>query len=1089
MISKFSVKKPVTIVMITLIVMIFGGISLTNLTTDLFPSMNIPIAAVSTVYFGASPEEVESLVTEPMEGQLATVNNVSNITSISSEHSSLIIVEFANGTDMNTAMMDLRDTIDLIMGFMPETVSDPMIIKFDPSMMPIMSYSITQEGKSMAETTFFIENVVAPRIESLDGVATVTVSGGVEEKILVNIDSDKLAVLGQMGITKNAISEMLQGQNLILPAGTITENNKDYSIRASGKLEDVEDVENLVLLEMDFPVIQNPMTGADMDFWEVMEAMEAYPEMFQGIDLMGGMSDDTGAAEGMGEAEDVPAMPTEFMQIRLSDIADIQFQETDAMDYSKVNGEDAISISVQKQTDVGTSTVTHAIAAEMADIEAEYPGMTSLVLLDQGEYIDMVTQSVGMNALIGGLLAVLILFIFLKDLRPTVVIGVSIPVSIVGAFTALWLADITLNIVSMGGLALGIGMLVDNSVVVLENIYRMRKEGLSRREAAIAGAKQVSGAIIASTLTTIAVFMPVMFVQGFTAEIFQEMAIVVSITLIASLVVALTLVPMMSSKLIKKPDTSTHHKFMDRFRSFYTVALKWSLRYRILIIVLTVVVFGGSIFGITQLGMELMPASDEGQIDISVQMPRGTTFNETTEAVSQVEAILEKYEDIETVSASVSGGAGMMAAFMGGGSDTGSITILLKNDADRSYSTAENADMIRAEVQGLTAAENISVDAVTSSMMMGGGMMGGGNVQVSISGSDFEVLEDLAIQVAGMVESIEGTTEVDNGIEVGAPELNIDLRDNALASGAMTPFVSSALNELITGVESTSIKMDGREVAIYINETNNGQLTLSDVPNVEVETMMGGSVTLSDVADISEGEGYTSITRENQRRVLSVSAKLLEGYDSGTIGMEIQDLVDDLNVPEGYMVTVGGEFDDIMDSFQSLALSLLLGVVLIYMIMASQFESFKYPFIILFTIPLAFTGSLLGLIITGTSLNIVSVLGFLVLSGVVVNNGIVLVDYINKLKESGMGTKEAILTAGPIRLRPILMTALTTILALLPSAIGFGEGAEMMQPLGISVIGGLIMSTFLTLIVVPSIYYMLDKKGRLADQAAEKTEA
>jgi HAE1 family hydrophobic/amphiphilic exporter-1 len=897
---------------------------------------------------------------------------------------------------------------------------------------------------------------------------------------------------------------------MTLPAGTITENDKDYSIRAVGKFETIEDIEDLVLIEMPFPVIENPVTGEEMDLWEVLDAMKLYPEMFEGIDLFGGL---TGLTSGMTSMPGMDTSSTETtsldttspdttttstdnsamadmemttISIKLTDIATIDYIELEGIDYSKVNGEDSIAISLQKQNNVNTTDIAKLIKEEMTAIIKDYPDTAALITLDQAKYIDQMVSSVVINAIIGGILAVMILFIFLKDIRPTIIIGISIPVSIIAAFTALWLANITLNLVSLGGLALGIGMLVDNSVVVLENIYRMRKDGQSRVDAAVNGAKQVGGAIIASTLTTVAVFMPVMFVQGFTAEIFQEMAIVVSITLLASLIVALSLVPMMSSKLIKKPDTSMHHKAMDRARAFYSRILSKALRHRVAVVILTVVLFASSIFGVIQLGMELMPASDEGQISISVKMPKGTTFSDTVLEVKKVEEILTTFEEIDVVSASVTGGGNFMAAFMGGGSDTGSLTVILKPTTERDLETSEVADLIRDKVAGLTLAQEISVNAISSNMMGG---LSTSPIEVSISAKDFDQLESLATEVASLVEGVEGTTEVDNGIKIGAPELNINLRpDKALAKGILPPTVAMALNEKITGIESTSITLEGRKVGIYINETKNNTVTLSDIPELTFTSMTGEEVLLADVADIEEGVGYTSINRTNQRRTMSVTSKLLDGYDAGTVGIDIDALISEMNIPDGYTVKVIGEYDDIMDAFGSLGLSLLLGIVIVYMIMASQFESFKYPFVILFSIPLAFTGGFIGLFITGTPLSIVSVLGFIVLSGIVVNNGIVLVDYINRLKETGMGSMAAILEAGPTRLRPILMTALTTILALVPSAIGFGEGAEMIQPLGITVIGGLFMSTFLTLVVVPVIYYMFDRKGRKADQESTDTE-
>ncbi|GMQ58539.1 efflux RND transporter permease subunit [Vallitalea sediminicola] len=1063
MLSKFSVKKPVTIVMIVLIFIIFGAVSFTQLNTDLLPSMNIPYAAVSTTYIGASPGEVENTVSKNIESALATVQNVKKIQSISSEHNSIVIVEFNESSNMDVAMLDMREKLDMVTGYFPDEVGSPMIIKFNPSMMPIMGFAVTKEGSNMSEVGDFVENIVKPRLERIEGVASVTINGAVKKQVEVTLDSDKMELLG---IDSDMISKLLQGSNFDMPAGQITEGDKDVTIRTIGKFDSISDIEDFILMEIPVPVIQ----GEKADVWEILDKQKENA----------GNSQESGGAPNAGMMPtDMPNMPMpeikmETTTIKLSDLATIKEVNQNSKMYSKVNGEDSISLMIQRQTEFNTTDVSKKVNDTIDKIKEEYPDMNILVTLDQAKYINDMVSSVTVNAIVGAVLAILILLIFLKDLRPTIVIGVAIPISIIVSFTFIWLSGISLNVVSLGGLALGTGMLVDNAVVVLENIYRMRKEGKSRISAAIEGSKQVSGAIIASTLTTIAVFLPVIFIKGMTAQIFKEMAITVTLTLLASLLVALTLVPMLSSKLIKKPDTSTHHKAMDGFRNLYIKLLKGSLKHRALVVILTIIVFVASIFGAMTIGTELMPTTDEGQITITASMPKGTTYNNTVAKVKEIEDILTQFPEIETISTSVGSGGGMGQFMGGGGTDSGTLNLTLVPKSERGKSTQEISDDIRNSILGKVECD-LEVNAVSNMMAFSSVP-----VQVDIAGTDFDKLEELAKEVTAIVENIDGTVEVDNGISKGAPELNITLdREVAGPLGITTAAVAGTIRQRLSDVKATTLDLEGKKVDVYVNKTSDTELETKDIEELLFTSMTGKTVKLGDIAKIEEGIGYTSINRTNQKRVISVTGKLEKGVSAGNVGKILDEKLKELDIPDGYSIENSGENKEIQDAFFSLLLALLLGVVLIYMIMASQFESFLYPFIILFSVPLAFTGAFIALFITRTPLSIVAFLGMIVLAGIVVNNGIVLVDYINKLIKVGKSTKDAIIEAGSVRIRPILMTALTTILAVIPISLGIGEGAEMIAPLGVTVIGGLIMSTFLTLIIVPviySIFYGFKKK-------------
>ncbi|MBN2221566.1 MAG: efflux RND transporter permease subunit, partial [Vallitaleaceae bacterium] len=553
------------------------------------------------------------------------------VQSISSEFHSLLILEFNDGTDINMAMMEVREKLDQIQGSLPDDVADPMIIKFNPNMMPIFSFSLTQEGKDMADVTKFVEKTVKQRLEKLEGVASLSVNGGSSRQIEVVLDREKLDVLG---LDAEIISNLLKAQNFNFPIGSIEEEEKSYTLRASSEFSSIEEIQNFILAEI--PEISLP-DGSVLDpFTTISLQKNLGIQMAENTLDYSELSVEEMAVVSVLSKMDQATMST----ITLQDLATISYVEKNSNTYSKINGEDAITLSIQKQGDSNTSTVVSLVRDELDQIQKDFPGTKVTITLDQGKYIDQMVQSVSWNAIAGALLAVLILFIFLKDIRPTIIIGLAIPISVIVAFSAIYFTGITLNIVSMGGLALGIGMLVDNAVVVLENIYRLRKEGKSRKEAAIMGTTQVTGAIVASTLTTVAVFIPVVFVKGFTAQIFQEMALTVTITLVASLLVALTLVPMMSSKLIKKPDTSKHHHMMDASNHFYTKVLGLALKHKIVVGIVTLLAFSISIFGVLQVGTELMPATDEGQISIEVSMPRGSLYQDTVTEVSKLENYL-----------------------------------------------------------------------------------------------------------------------------------------------------------------------------------------------------------------------------------------------------------------------------------------------------------------------------------------------------------------------------------------------------------------------------------------------------------------
>jgi HAE1 family hydrophobic/amphiphilic exporter-1 len=1054
MISDYSVKKPITILMAVLIAIIVGFVSLTNLTVDLIPSINLPFAVVSTQYIGASPEQVELMVTKPFENSLATVSGLKNVTSVSSEHSSLIILEFNDDVNMDSALLEMRETLDLVMTYLPDEVNNPMIIKLNPDMFPIMQFSVAIEGESLVDATQTIEDSIVPRFERISGVAQVEVSGAAENEIAVtlnqNLIDEKLSeindsVLKQVqdetldallasGIPKNIaetmlpeeidpieieftqdmIQGLLMGQNFSMPSGYVNQDNTEYLVRIGDKFNDLDELKEAVIISSD------------------------------------------------------------LFEVRLNEIADIEIVDTSEDVYSKVNGEQAIILGIQKQNNYATTDVAREVLDEITSILDENEDVKIEMLMDQAEYINIAVGSVINNLLYGALLAVVVLLVFLRDLKPTFIIGVAIPISVMTAFLMIYFTGITLNMISMGGLALGIGMLVDNSIVVIENIYRLIGQGKSAKSAAIEGAKQVSGAITASTLTTVAVFIPVVFMEGFTADIFIEMALTITFSLLASLLIALTVVPAMSAKMLAG-DKNEEKSEMHKFKGFYTKLLNGAFKHKFIIILLTFVLFGGSIYGAYTRGTEFFPAGDEGQIIISLEFEKGLEFEEQVIIVDELVEDVLKINDVETISASM-GGSGIQSAFAGGST----VSVLLRDDREKTTSqVVEELRMIESKADLIVTEQNSSM-----------GAFGSDGIEIKVTGTELDVLESIANDITEIVESVEGTIDSDNGVVKTAPELKVTVnKATGMEYSITNAQVFGAINDLLNNDSfTTTLTLKGKDIDVSVYDVLEEQVTVDDINDLTIESPLGGEVDLNEIADITYESGFGSINRENQSRVITVTAAIEDGYNVGLVSEEVQSILDDYEVEEGYIVEMQGAEAEINEALYQLTLALVLAIVLIYMIMASQFQSLVYPFIVMFTLPLAFTGGFAALYITQTPISVVAFIGLIILAGVVVNNGIVLIDYINQLKDQGLSTKDAAIEAGQTRLRPIIMTALTTILALTTMALGIGEGSEMMQPMAITAIGGLVYATILTLVIIPVVYVGVDRMKEMTSNLVRRNK-
>ena len=1013
-ISKISVKRPVTITMLVLIVVLIGAISFTELPIDLFPEIEVPVAIVATSYSGTGPQEMENLITRQIEGAISTVANIDTVSSISSEGSSIVIALFNFGVDMDMAALEMREKVDMVKGFLPEASEEPMVMKIDPNAMPIVQISLSTEGdleglQSLAEDTF------SQRLERIDGVASVDIYGGFSREVEIAVNQNELA---NYGLSSSQLAQLLSASNLSLPGGSVSRGDQDLSVRVTGEFESIEDIRNMPI----------PLSSGDV--------------------------------------------------IRLGDIAAVDLVAEDINTISRTNGADSITMSIQKQSGRNTVQVSESIQREVERLQRDYPNTKIDVVLDTADFIVQSINTVAQNAILGSLLAVLILYIFLKNLRTTLIIGVAIPISLVTSFILLFFNGITLNMMTLGGLALAVGMLVDSAIVVLENIFRFNSEGYSREEAAIQGASEVGMAITASTLTTIAVFIPIMFVEGIVGTIFRDFALTVTLSLAASLVVSLTLIPMLSSKIMKVSEREKGKKrklqplynafdgVYDRVDGTYRKMLSRSLHKRKLTLFIALAIFVGSIASLFVVGMEFLPSTDEGMINMSIGLPLGSDIDKVDEITKKVEEELLDIPELDIISTSIGGGNMMMG--MGGGGDS-SISMLLIPLSERDRSTAQVAEEIRRRVKEIPGAE-ISVSEASSTAMIGSG----NPINISIKGPELDELERISEDIKDLVESVNGTREVTTSLSDSMPEIQVLVnKEIATTYGLTAAQVATSVRNNAAGNIVTRLKQGGEEIDVVIRSVGGVTESMGSFQYMEISTPTGTNIPLSQIADVTVEKGPTAINRENQERVVSVSSQIVD-RDLNSIVTDVEARLQGYTMPDGYSYSIGGENEEMIDAFQQLGLALALAIVLIYMVMAAQFESLIYPFIIMFTIPLAFSGGALGLFLTGRSLGVTALIGVIILSGIVVNNGIVLIDYINTLRKQGMERGEAIETAGPIRLRPILMTSLTTILGLIPITLGIGEGAELMAPMGSVVISGLILSTVLTLVVVPVMYTILD---------------
>lgn len=1039
-----AVKRRVTVAMCFLCVVLLGIVSFSNIGLDLFPSIEMPMAMVSTTYAGAGSEEVETMVSKPLEDAFASMQNVDTISSQSAAGMSMVMVTFNYGTDLDFASLNMREQIDLVKDTLPEDAGTPTIYRMSMDAMPVMIMAVSGSD-NMANLKTTVDNEIVPVLESQSGVASVQTGGGLTESVAIDIDEK---VLQNYGLTMDAIVSTIRANNINLAAGSIVSNNKDMSIRVLGQYDSLADIENTNIV------------------------------------LPSGIS------------------------VLLKDIADVSITTTTSEDRAFQNGSEAMYIAVTKASDANTAATAKNVNNAIAELENTLPDNIEITsVLDQGEYVESTIKALRDNLLIGAALAVLILLIFLRSFRSTLVIAVSIPISLISTFVLMYFTGMSINIMTLGGLSLGAGMMVDSSIVILENIQRYITSGMPREEAAVKGAKELILAVVSSTLTTVAVFLPVIFMQGLVSMFFKDFALTITFALLASLVVAVTLVPMMSATLLR-PEMTKEEKFSDakyiekkpnlfvrlqyaigegyeKLKANYVKFLRWSLCHRKRVVLTVGVLFVLALASMGIVGMEFIPASESGQLSVSITMEDGISEEAANETANRA---------IDAISAVC--GDDLANNLMLIQDNTASIYVNLTDKQDRDTSAAEYGELVRKALGDIA---GIEYSVAVGDMMTGGmsSMGGAADVTINVKGDDLDTMREICDRVSVIMESIPGAREISSSLEDTVPELHITLNYNKVAAMGLTvPAVTSAINSFLDGTKASTYSLgNGTEIDIDVNYAEGAESTYNDLLDMPVTTSTGATYPLSDVATIEVGDGPVSISREDSKRTATVTCSLVD-VDLNTYTNELNDALKDYVVPEGYEIYSGGMFEEMMDSFSALGWGALLAIVLVYMVMAALFESFLQPFIILFSLPTAFIGVMLGIFVTGTTLNVVSLIGIVMLIGIVVNNGIVLVDYVNTLRkeDSALSCREALMIAGPLRLRPILMTALTTILAMIPMAVSQADGAEMSRGMAIAVSFGLAASTFFTLIFVPVVYSIVDektkqgKKHKQAQTAADSEE-
>ena len=1022
-IADFCLKHKVTTIMAYVLIVVFGIMGFTSLPLALMPDIELPMAVVYTTYSNAGPQEVENMVTKTIESACASVSGMDEIQSLSSEGSSMVMVTFADGTDMDEAMVDLRDRIDRVKGFLPEDADAPMAMTIDVDAMPVVTVGL--KGADLAELQAIAEDDIQPALERIDGVASVDIAGGYENEIAIDTDADRLA---GYGLSVSYIAQMLAAENVALPAGEVQSGDQSFSVRADGEFSSISDIANTLIL-----------------------------------------------------------LPTGGT-VRLSEVADVYVAPKEQTAIAKIGGEPCITISVNKQSDTNTLQVAERAKDALDEVTALQPTLDWSLLMDQSDMINMTVDSVIQNIVFGVLLAAIVLFVFLRDWGATAVISMSMPICIISVFLIMQVFDITMNMMSLGGIAMGVGMIVDNSIVVLENIFHYRSDGCDRFTSCVEGTKEVALSISASTLTTVAVFLPIGLSGGLSGMMFREFCITICSLLLASLLIALTLVPVLCYALLDRggkhrmrmPDTG--HDIADRpLMRKYKELLAHFITHRKKAIIISgamIVAFLGSI---AIAGVELMPQMDESMVAIGVEMPVGSDLEDVSAMADRaVDIALEQVPEIESIYYST-GGASMSTTST---ANSASITVNLVDKSDRDRSSQQVADDLRPYMQDLAGAE-ISVEA---SGTMDMSSMTGDAISVTLRGDDYDKLSQTAEQLAGQLAALPGAIEVSSSASDQVPEVEITLnRANASRFGLTAATIGQAVRGELSGQTATQLKVNGEEITVTVRGDSRAETSIDALKSVMIPTQTGGSVPLSLVANVDTVLAPQSINRLNQSRMVTITGGAADTVSTAEMSQAVQGVLDTFELPDGITYETGGEMEEMINTFTQLAYALVVALGLVYFVLASQFESFVMPVIIMTILPIGLLGSLFTLPLTGNKISMVAFIGVIMLAGTVVNSSIVLIDYMNIRRKRGEDKDTAILNACPRRVRPVLMTTLTTVLGLLPMVFSNGEGAEMMRPMAIVMITGMVVSTIVTLLFTPVYYSLIDSlTQRVRTRSAER---
>ena len=1212
--AKFSVKKPLTVFVVVLAVVVLGVVAYLRMTPDLLPNMDFPYVVIVTADPGASPESVEEEITRPMEQSMATLDQIKEVTSTSQNSVSMVMLQFEDGVNMDTISVDIQQKISVLQGQWDDMVGAPYVLKINPSMIPVMVAAVSQEGTDVYALSDLVTDELTGKLEGVTGVASVTVSGALTRQAHVILDQEKMDALsatledavkeqlkkaesqlyaaqkqvtdgekalsdakhaaadGVAGAAGDAIDKVYErlkdaygvledtdigdivGGFITDPDGTLKKLNDNLKTLQgsmeklmreleSGRLRaQVEgDVSDLLVQLMDG---LTQMTGAELQLSEartqiesgLKQIQEAYKKVAEQTDLGGILSistisglltaqnfsmpagyidDDSGVSymvsvgqkfESSGELADMVLFDLGLegvAPITLGDVATVVVTDDGDELYTKLNGENGILLSFTKQSNYATAEVSNNITDRFQTLETQYEGLSFVPLMDQGDYIYLIVDTILSSLLWGAVFSVVVLFLFLRDWRPTLITLISIPVSVIFAVVLMYFTGVTINMISLSGLAVSVGMLVDNSVVVIENIYRLRAKGATIVQAAVSGAGQVLGAVTASTLTTVCVFAPIVFVEGLTRQLFTDLALTITYSLLASLLVSLTLVPAMASGMLRR-DFAPKPGLLDKIYPAYRKAIAWSLDHKAGVLLLSLTLLVTTAWGAVSRGFTFMPEIDMNNLSLTVTMPEDTTREE---AVALADEVMERVMSVDNIDA---------AGFMMGSGSMGGLSMTSTGNGDydvTGYLTMPEGTFgsdAGKEIEALCA--DLPCEVTTTGVMSGMmSYMTGSGVSLQVYGDDMEGLQTAAGALGRRIAEVEGIEDVSDGLEDAAPALQVVVdRDKAMTKGITVAQiymqVAAALQDTTTVSEVT---LDGKRMEMMVDAAADSKLTreklleLTITPDssmsASMSSAMGGSTggasasglsqltgedsgdedtsfPLGDVAEVRETVSLNSIQRDQQRRCITVTAAIADGYNVTKVTSAVQQAVAPLALPEGVTVEFNGESEQIMDAMGQVLLMLLLGVVLVYLIMVAQFQSLKSPFIVMFTIPLAFTGGFMALLISGIEVSVISLIGFVMLVGIIVNNGIVLVDYINQQRLAGMERREAIIDAGVTRLRPILMTSLTTILGLIVTALAKNAGTALIQPIALVCIGGLLYATLMTLFVVPCMYDILSKK-------------